>query len=540
MNEKNPNAATPVDLQHAEKLAAVSYTQAERDQIVRTIGELIDGYVKLRSVPIPNELPPAVLFRPIAPAVHAANTPAAGHGSSGTAMGRALPTPRYRLPLPGSDEDIAFAPVANLAEWIRSGALSSLRLTEIYLDRLERFSPTLNCTITLTRERALKAAKRADEELHSGIDRGPLHGIPWGAKDLFDTAGIATTYGAEPYRDRVPTADAAVVRSLDAAGAVLVAKLSLGALAYNDIWFGGQTKNPWDVAEGSSGSSAGSAAATAAGLVGFSLGTETMGSIVSPSLRCGTAGLRPSFGRVPRTGAMALCWSFDKIGPICRTVDDTMLVLEAIAGHDEGDLDSIDLPVDRAAGFSAEGLRVGYRGSWFEAKEATEADRTALAALRDLGAELVELDLPDLPYEQIMLLVYAEAAAAFEELTLSDTDDTLSWQDDEAWPNTFRMSRFIPAIEYVQAQRFRRVLMQLMDGVFSEVAVIVSPQQVESLVYATNATGHPSLTLRAGFDESGKPHGINLWGRLYDEGTLTALGALLEERLGVWERRPEL
>lgn len=525
MNKHREKGVVSADIEHAETLAGVSFTPKEREQMLRTIGELIEGYRKRRSVGLPNELPPAVLFRPLQPAPRRRRADDA-------------PAIRYPLAFPESDEDIAFAPVSNLSDWIRSGRLSSERLTEIYLERLERLGPSLNCTVTLTKERARDAARRADRELRTGTYRGPLHGVPWGAKDLFDTAGIRTTWGAEPYRERIPDTDAAVVRALDAAGAVLVAKLSLGALAYGDIWYGGQTKSPWDLRDGSSGSSAGSAAATAAGLVAFSLGTETMGSIVSPSLRCGTAGLRPTFGRVPRTGAMALCWSFDKIGPICRTVDDTILVLRAIAGHDEGDLDSVDLPLQRAANLSPEGLRVGYRREWFEGGEATRIDRAVLEAVKELGATLVEIDLPDLPYEQVMVLIYTEAAAAFEEITLSDADDTLAWQDDEAWPNTFRMARFIPAVEYVQAQRFRRLLMQLMDDVFGSVDLILGPPHVEDLVYITNATGHPSLTIRSGIDDSGKPHGINIMGRLYEEGELAAFGALVEQRLGVWSKRP--
>lgn len=518
----------------AEHLAAVEFTTAERKQMTGGIEELVEGYRKLRSVELPNGLPPAVLFRPTLSRGLEAQ---AGISSKASATNT---LPARDLPLPEKDEDIAFASLSNLSAWIRSGSLSSERLTGIYLDRLERFGPMLNCTVTLTKERAIEAARRADRELREGRSRGPLHGIPWGAKDLFDTAGIPTEWGAEPFRGRVPKKDAAVVRSLDEAGAVLVAKLSLGALAYGDIWNGGLTRNPWDLEEGSSGSSAGSAAATAAGLVGFSLGTETMGSIVSPSLRCGTTGLRPTFGRVPRTGAMALCWSFDKIGPICRTVRDTWLVLSAIAGSEPGDLDSVDLPLTLPSSFTPQGLRVGYRPEWFQSDQATDSDRRVLGFLREAGVELVKIDLPDLPYEQIMLLVYTEAAAAFEELTLTDSDDTLAWQDAEAWPNTFRMSRFIPAIEYVQAQRFRRKVMEIMDRLFGEVDAVVGPAHVESLLYITNGTGHPSLTIRAGFDDAGKPQGINLYGRLYEEGTLAALGSLLEERLGVWDRRPSL
>lgn len=545
-----PNGPEAGDIEHAEKLAAVEFTPRERSQMIEGIGRLVEGYRARRSVTLANDLSPAVLFRP-ASGIDAPTegTPSTIERAPGTPKGARPPQPtarrgtnppRYPAALPESDEDIAYAPVANLSEWIRTRRLSSTHLTEIYLERLERLGPPLECLVTLTPERALRAARRADEEIRTGRYRGPLHGIPWGAKDLFDTAGIPTTWGAEPFRNRVPELDAAVVRSLDAAGAVLIAKLSLGALAYGDIWFGGRTRNPWDPSQGSSGSSAGSAAATAAGLVAFSLGTETMGSIISPSLRCGVTGLRPTFGRVPRTGSMALCWSFDKIGPICRTVDDAFTVLSAIAGADAGDPDSVALPLVRPEPDAVRGLRVGYRPAWFEGEEANASDHALLSELRSLGARLVEIELPDLPYEQIMVLVYAEAAAAFEELTLDGSDDTLAWQEAEAWPNIFRTSRLIPAVEYIQMQRFRRLLMQLMSSLFGQVDLIVSPGQVEEMVLITNATGHPSLTLRSGFDEKGRPVGTNLFGRLYEEGTLAAFGAVLEERLALWQRRPGL
>src|SRR5882762_9959830 len=360
-------------------------------------------------------------------------------------------------PLPTRDDDIAFAPLTRLSRWIEQRKLSSERLTRIYLKRLEQFDPQLHCVITLTRDLALAQAKKADEEIAAGHYRGPLHGIPWGAKDLLDTSGIPTTYGAEPFRNRVPTEDAAVVKRLRDAGAVLVAKLSLGALALNDIWFGGQTMNPWmPDAEGSGGSSAGPGAATAAALVGFSIGSETGGSIIGPSMRCGVTGLRPTYGRVPRTGAMTLCWTLDKLGPMTRTVEDALLVLQAISGPDPGDLSSVPSRLDFDSTAGIKGLRVGYFPAWMGQAPSTAVDRAALATLPKLRLVPVQVSLPNSPYNSLSLMLFAEGAAAFEELTLSHGIDQLKVQTPDAWPNLFRQARFLSAVDFVQADRFRR------------------------------------------------------------------------------------
>jgi Asp-tRNA(Asn)/Glu-tRNA(Gln) amidotransferase A subunit family amidase len=460
--------------------------------------------------------------------------------------------------LPSSDPDIAFAPVAQLSQWIETRQLSSERLTQIYLQRLERFDSKLRCVITPTRELALEQAKRADAEIAAGKYRGPLHGIPWGAKDLLDTAGIATTYGAEPFRGRIPAADATVVRRLHEAGAVLVAKLSLGALALNDIWFGGQTMNPWLLEEGSSGSSAGPGAATAAGLVGFSIGSETGGSIVAPSMRCGVTGLRPTYGRVPRTGAMTLCWSLDKLGPMARSVEDTLLVLRAISGPDQSDVACVPSTLNYDASAPIPGLRVGYFPQWM--KEATDVDRAALEALRRLGATATEVSIPDWPYDSLNVILFAEAAAAFEELTLSGGLNQLKMQVPDAWPNIFRQSRFLSAVDLVQTDRLRRKVAIEMARVFSQVDLLLVPSLRDEILVITNATGHPSLTLRAGFVEVSEarsdwapdaanplpkfnpprrvPHGVTLIGRLFDEGTIGRVGLALERELGVSAERP--
>ncbi|HMF92234.1 MAG TPA: amidase [Candidatus Angelobacter sp.] len=460
--------------------------------------------------------------------------------------------------LPKNDQDIAFAPLAHLARWIEQRQITSTRLTEIYLDRLERFNPKLRCVITLTREHALAQAKKADQEIAAGKYRGPLHGVPWGAKDLLDTAGIPTTYGAEPFKDRVPKADAAVVKRLNNAGAVLVAKLSLGALALNDIWFGGQTVNPWLLEEGSSGSSAGPGAATAAGLVGFAMGSETGGSIVGPSMRCGITGLRPTYGRVPRTGAMTLCWSLDKLGPMTRYVEDAMLVLHAISGPDPGDLNSVPCNLDYDANAPVKGLRVGYFPAW--TKKATEVDRAALETVKKVGMVPVEVSIPDWPYDSLDVILFAEAAAAFEEITLDHRVDQLKVQVPDAWPNVFRQSRFLSAVDFVQCDRLRRKVANEMARVFKEVDLLLVPSLQDEMLTITNFTGHPSLTLRAGFVEVSEartdwapdpanpmpkfspprrvPHGVTLIGRLFDEGTVGRAGLALERAFGVAGERP--
>jgi Asp-tRNA(Asn)/Glu-tRNA(Gln) amidotransferase A subunit family amidase len=462
--------------------------------------------------------------------------------------------------MPASDGDLAFAPLTQLSRWIEGRKLTSERLTRIYLERLERYDPKLRCVITLTRDLALAQARQADREIAAGKYRGPLHGIPWGAKDLVDTAGIATTYGAEPYRKRVPAQDAAVVQRLHQAGAVLVAKLSMGALALNDIWFGGQTMNPWLLEEGASGSSAGPGAATAAGLVGFSIGSETGGSIVSPAMRCGVTGLRPTYGRVPRTGAMTLCWSLDKLGPMTRGVEDSMLVLQAISGPDAGDVASVPSRLEFDAGAGVQGLRVGYFPGWMKESPATDVDRAALQMAGKLGMVPVEVALPDWPYGSLNLILFAEAAAAFEELTLSGGVDQLQVQVPDAWPNIFRQTRFLSAVDFIQADRLRRKVALEMARIFSQVDLLLVPSLRDEMLTISNFTGHPSLTLRAGFVEVEEarsdwapdpahplpkfspprrvPHGVTLIGRLFDEGTIARAGVALEREFRVSGERP--
>ena len=537
----------------AGKLVQFSMTDSERELAARTWRRTLASLYERRSGPrkleLESTLAPATQWNPLLPGLKPAEQ-----------RDRFIPGRREPSPVPANDEDIAFATVTQLSGWVERRQLSSERLTRIYLERLERFNPQLRCAITITAELALQQAKQADQEIARGRYRGPLHGIPWGAKDLLDTAGIPTTYGAEPFRNRIPKDDAAVVKRLAAAGAVLLAKLSLGALALNDIWFGGQTMNPWLPEEGSSGSSAGPGAATAAGLVGFSIGSETGGSIVSPAMRCGITGLRPTYGRVPRTGAMTLCWSLDKLGPMTRGVEDALLVLQAISGPDPGDTDSVPSHLDFDATASVKGLRVGYFPAWMKQLPATEVDRTAFETVKKVGMVPVEVSIPDWPYDCLNLILFAEGAAAFEELTLRGGLTELKAQVADAWPNLFRQSRFLSAVDFVQTDRMRRKVAQEMARVMSEVDLLLVPSLRDEMLVITNFTGHPSLTLRAGFVEVRQarsdwapdpehplptfstprrvPHGVTLIGRLFDEGTLGAAGIALERAFEVAAERP--
>jgi Asp-tRNA(Asn)/Glu-tRNA(Gln) amidotransferase A subunit family amidase len=533
-NVNADEAITDQTFIEAEKLAHISFTPPQREMMQQSIPQQIDRFKRrVEHGYLPNQLAPAQTFDPRLHGMSFDHVKPMFIRSSDDAGA-----------LPRNDEDIAFAPATKLSRWIERGELSSTRLTSIYLDRLRQFGPKLECIVTLTDELAMKQAEQADREISAGRYRGPLHGIPWGAKDLLDTAGIRTTWGATPYRDRVPDSDAAVVKMLHEAGAVLAAKLTLGALAYGDIWFDGRTNNPWNLEQGSSGSSAGSAAATAAGLVGFSIGTETYGSIVSPCMRCGTTGLRPTFGRVDRTGAMALCWSLDKIGPICRTVEDTLLVLDAINGRHESTHDPslIDLPLHFDAGATIRGRRLGYNPDWFstERRFADDFDRRALEVVRELGIELVPIELPPMPYDSLLSILFCEAAAAFEELTRTGQDETLRWQAPVAWPNTFRQSWFVPGIELIQAERLRRRCMEMMAEIMRDIDGIIAPSFAPPMLLLTNFTGHPTLVLRTGIREDGSPRGITLIGHLFDEGTLGSIGMAMERSLDVWHKRPSL
>ncbi len=520
-------AAAQCDIEAAARLAGVATTAGERALMAEALSEQRRLALLRRAHGLPPDLAPATCFDPRPP------------GFRAPAAGRFAPPDLAPLPLPQDPADIAFAPAARLGDWISRGALSAERLATIYLDRIARHDPALLAFARVTAGTALDQARRADALLARGDRRGPLHGVPYGCKDILDTAGIATERGAEPFIGRVPETDAVVVRRLADAGAVLLGKTSVGALASGDVWHRGRTRNPWQPEQGSSGSSAGSAAAVAAGLCGFALATETLGSIVCPCERCGTAGLRPSFGRVARTGAMPLAWSLDKIGAIARDVTDAALVLAAINGADAGDPSSREI----ALGWQP-GAPGGWRLGWYPADLADPAahalDRAALEAARALGCVLVPLERPDRPYAALEHILHAEAAAAFEELTLSDGDDLLARQDAKAWPNTFRAARFLSAVDHVQLDRLRRQVMLDMDAAFAGVDAIIGPAQVGPMLTITNFTGHPCLVLRAGFRDARTPHATCLWGRLFDEGTILSLGLALERALGVSQRRPDL
>jgi len=538
------------DITSAEKLLGITYSNSEREQMVQNLeGQILSAKLR-RGIELDNKIPMASKFDPRLPGFQMPSS-------------RSVKARENSIKLPKKEEDIAFSNVGEQGTWIKNGLITSRKLTQIYLDRIEKFNSKLECFATVTKDQALAEADAMDSLTSANINLGPLHGIPYGLKDLFDTKGVITGWGAEPYKNRVPTEDAEIVKRLRAAGAVILGKTTLGALAYNDIWYGGRTKNPWNLNEGSSGSSAGSASATAAGLCSFAIGTETLGSITSPSQRCGTTGLRPTFGRVSRQGGMALCWSLDKIGPICRCVEDTGIVLSTLNGYDENDLSSISAPFNFDTTENIKDLVIGYLPEAF-GKGATEVDRETLKVAISLGAKVKEVKLEDLPYMSLINILYAEAGAAFEQLTLSNEDDTLTWQDDGAWPNTFRKARFLSAVDHVQLDRLRYLVMKALDNLFSEIDVLIGPFDTGPMLVASNFTGHPCLHLRAGFEQlasrgaaslgEGKlntgeagtgekflvPHGISLWGRLFEEEKILNFGMALEKELSVFKKRPGL
>ncbi len=539
--------------EEAEKLVQFPLSDKDRAEAVgnwrQSMAALYERRTGPHTVPIPDSVVPYSNWNPVLPGQSA--------GPTHDIFVRSNDDSGF---LPATDVQIAFAPVTQLSRWIETRKLTSERLTRIYLARIEKFNPTLRCVITATPDLALQQARKADAEIAAGHYRGPLHGIPWGGKDLLDTAGIRTTWGADYFKDRIPEQDATVVSRLHDAGAVMVAKLSLGALALNDIWFGGETVNPWLLEEGSSGSSAGPGSATAAGLVGFSIGSETGGSIISPTMRCGITGLRPTFGRVPRTGAMTLCWSLDKLGPMTRSVEDSMLVLKTITGPDAGDLSSVPSHLHYDARADVNGLRVGYFPEWMNTPPATDVDRHALATIEKLGMKAVPVTLSDWPFSSLQIILFAESAAAFEQVTLDHRIDQLRMQVPDAWPNTFRQSRFLSAVDMVQADRFRRMVAIEMARVMGEVDLLLVPSLRDEMLTITNFTGHPSLTFRAGFVEVSEarsdwapdatrplakfapprrvPHGVTLIGRLFEEGTIGRVGLALEKDLAVSQEHP--
>ena len=526
--EKEPTVKKE-NLEAAEKVIGLEFSDAQRDSMLDDLNDNLESYQKLRELDIKNSVPPVLLFNPV---------PVGMKFEKGESQLKLSPPENKAIPQ--NFEELAFYSVRDLAELIRARKVTSTQLTKMYLERLKRYDPQLHCVITLTEDLALKQAKKADEEIAAGNYRGPLHGIPYGAKDLLAVKGYKTTWGAMPYKDQYIDQNATVIKKLEEAGAILVAKLTLGALAWGDVWFGGMTRNPWNLEQGSSGSSAGSASAVSAGLVAFAIGTETWGSIVSPSTRCGDTGLRPTFGRVSRTGAMALSWSMDKIGPICRTVEDCAIVFNAIRGSDGVDQTVVDLPFNYQSKIDFTKLRVGYLKSEFEKDTTnTETNEATLDKLKSMGINLIPIELPDLPIYSMGFILSAEAAAAFDELTLSGRDSLLVRQIKNAWPNVFRASRFVPAVEYIQANRARYQLIQEMAKMLENIDVYVSPSFGPNLLL-TNLSGHPCVVLPNGFDEEGSPTSISFMGKLYDEGTLLAFAKAYQDATDFHKKHPPL
>lgn len=537
MQEKKELRISKEMIAEAEKLAGLEFTDEERDLMLEGLDEYLEKYEELRKISIENSIPPALNFNPILPGM--------------TFETESKPLKMSKVPkqnAPSNLEEVAFWPVTHLAQLIKSGQVSSVALTKMYLKRLKRYDPQLQCVVTLTADLALKQARRADKEILAGKYRGPLHGIPWGAKDLLAKKGYKTTWGATPYKDRVIDLDATVIKRLEEAGAVLVAKLTMGALAWGDVWYGGKTKNPWNLEQGSSGSSAGPASATAAGLVGFAIGTETLGSIVSPSTRCGVTGLRPTYGRVSRYGAMALSWSMDKIGPMCRSVEDCALVFDAICGPDEKGLTVGDVPFNWDADLDIKKLRIGYVKGLFEgerrgrsnSEEWKAFDNASVEKLKAIGIDLIPIELPEFPVRALSFILGAEAAAAFDDLTRSNKDELLVRQIKNAWPNSFRQARMIPAVEYIQANRARTMLMQKMAELMSKIDVYLVPSYGGNNLLMTNLTGHPAVVLPNGFTEKSTPTSITFMGNLYGEAETLAVAKAYQDATNFHLKHPVL
>jgi Asp-tRNA(Asn)/Glu-tRNA(Gln) amidotransferase A subunit family amidase len=517
-------------IESAEKLFDLNFTDAERDSAQDNLKFYIKSYDVIHKIDLPNSIPPAILFNPIPV------------GYLNNSKQTKLKFDDYsKTIIPKNFDDLAFYSIGQLAYLIKTKKITSTELTKFYLARLKKYDPILKCVITLTEDLALKQAAKADKEIAEGKYRGMLHGIPFGAKDLLAVKGYKTTWGAAPYKDQIINEDAAVIKKLEDAGAVLVAKLTMGALAWGDVWFGGKTRNPWDTTAGSSGSSAGSASATSAGLVPFAIGTETWGSIVSPSTVCGVSGLRPTYGRVSRTGAMALSWSMDKIGPICRNAEDLAIVFNAIYGSDGIDQTLYNFPFNYNSEVNLKDLKIGYLKSDFDKQYPFHKnDSLTLETLKRLGANLIPIELPDIPVENISFILSAEAAAAFDELTRSNRDELLVRQSKNAWPNEFRSARFIPAVEYINANRVRFLLIQKMAELMNEVDLFLAPSDEGNSSLLTNLSGHPCVVVPNGFSEKGAPTSITFIGKLFDEGKIIAVAKKIQDATDFHLKHPNI
>ena len=515
-------------VKQAQKIMGLDFTDIEADSMLTDLEGQRKSMLAIRKLNIPNSVSPALNFNPLPVAYQFPDK--VNYFKAST---------EANLKLPASKDELAFFTVRQLAELIRTKQISSVELTRFFIERIKKYDSKLQFAITITEERALRNAKKADAEIAAGKYKGLLHGIPFGAKDLLAVKEYKTTWGAVPYKDQIIDVDATVITKLENAGAILIAKMTLGELAMGDVWFGGKTKNPWDLNRGSSGSSAGSASAVSAGCMPFAIGSETLGSIVSPSSECGTTGLRPSFGRISKYGAMALSWSMDKLGPITRSVEDCAIVFNAIQGTDNKDLSLISAPFNYSApiGSSLKGFRIGYIPSEFNRKYANSAnDSLSLKKLKEMGAEMVPIELPLLPYRDLIIVLAAESGAAFQELSLSNRDDLMVKQDKNAWPSGFRSAHFIPAIDYIQANRARTILIEQLNKTMKGIDVFIAPAFGQNLL-ATNLSGHPCVVLPNGF-RNGLPTSITFTGQLFGEGKLLKIAQAYQKSTDFDQKHP--
>ena len=518
------------DLRVAEKLFDLHFTEPKEDSILDGLAYHLQLYQYIHAHTLYNDVPLSMGFDPLLP---------------GTPYDRKQKPLHWNIPpavsLPANRADLAFYSLPELASLIKRKKISSEELTKFFLERLKRYGPVLHCVIELREDSALAQARRADRDLARGIYRGPLQGIPYGIKDLFAARGSHTTWGTPPYKDQVIQEDAYVAERLAQAGAVLLAKLSLGELAMDDVWFGGQTRNPWNLAVGSGGSSAGSASATAAGLVPFAIGTETYGSIVDPSMRCGATGLRPTFGSIARTGCMALCWSSDKVGPICRSAEDAAIVFAYIHGGDSTDASSRTMPFNYTGKVDLKRLKVAYTRNYIDSLPESSPEKQTLLILRRLGARLIPVDFPDDLHgnDILSLIVSVESAAAFDKLTRTNLDDQMVQQNKDRWPNVFRSARFVPAVDYVNACRLRTAIMQKVDPFISQYDIIIAPPETGDQLAITNLTGHPSVTLPVGYKPDGTPGSISFIGQLYGEAGLLAFAKAFQDATSYNKEHPK-
>lgn len=515
---------------NAEKLLGLEFNDAERDSMLDYLNEQLSNYQQIRKFKLENSIPPSIIFNPIPVNF---NLP---DGENNITISDYSSTT-----LPDDINELAFYSIGQLAHLIKTRQISSTELTRFFLERLKKFGDMLHCVINITEERALRQAALMDYEIQAGKYRGLLHGIPFGVKDLLSTKDYKTTWGSVPFKDQMINEDATVISKLEDAGAVLCAKFSMGELAWGDVWFGGKTRTPWDTSKGSSGSSAGSASAVSAGLIPFSIGTETYGSIISPSTVCGITGLRPTYGRVSRTGAMALSWSMDKIGPICRTAEDLAIVFSAIIGADNKDQTIYNVPFIYNPDIDLKKLRIGYLKNDFDKQyDFHKNDSIAISVLLKLGVELIPIKLPEFPVNDLAIILSAEAAAAFDELTRSNKDDLMVRQIKNAWPNSFRASRFIPAVEYINANRIRYLLIQKMNELFRNIDFYIAPSWEGNNLLLTNLTGHPAVVIPTGFMDDNTPTSITFIGNLFDEGKIVALAKAFQDATDFHKKHPPL